>query len=118
LGEVIAVYNLSACKGGGEGDGLADCGSGGGRGEGDGGLSTDVCSGLAAGLVAGLIATDVDVYDVARCGRVVPLAGEGGEVGARAGGADGLGEGDLAVGVGLLGDVVLADVVEDVKDRN
>jgi len=44
------------------------------------------------------------------------VTGEGGVVGALPGGAKALGEGDLAVGVGGGGGVVVANVVEVVVD--
>ncbi len=58
----------------------------------------------------------VDCHDAARLCCIGAVAREGGVVGAGAGGAKGLGEGDLAGGVGGLGGGGGADVVEVVVE--
>ena len=83
----------------GEGDGLIHGGGGGRRSESDIGPGGDVDGDDAA----------------CRC-LIGAVAGEGGVVGACAGGAKARGEGDLADGVGGLGGVVVADAVEIVVD--
>ncbi len=95
----------TARQGGVEGDRLVDGGGGGGRSERE--------RGRRLGDVG-----DVDGHDNAcRC-LIGAVTGEGGVVGACAGGAEARGDGDLAGGVGGVGRVVVADVVEVVVDSD
>ena len=91
----------SALEGSEKGDGLTNFGSCRGWNEGDSGFDFDV-----------------DVDDATGCCSIRAVAGEGGVIGTFAGGAKGLDEGDLAISVGGLGGVGVADAVQVVPDLN
>jgi len=100
-GHPLASGGVPPRERGGEGDGLVDGRGGVGGGEGDVGLSVDV-----------------DSDDAARRCLIGAVTGERGIVGTCAGRAKARGDGDLAVGVGGVGGVVVADAVKVVVDSN